>query len=237
MIRIFDATDRGWIRQQLRCVIDTAPDLVFAGAAGSIGAAKALIPEAAPDVVLLAACLADGDGIDLCAYLRSRVEGLRCVLLADELNVELMVRAVRAGAASALPAEVSPAELNAGIRGDHTLLDERLSFVVVQAVRSRARLEHRLSGLTVQQRGLLTLIGTGASNREIAAQLFLSEKSVRNNVSRLLARLGMRSRREAVLLAGEVAALAGGLWSPITGPYSSRETPDSTGTTKPRSRS
>lgn len=230
MIRVFDATGLARIRHRLRYLIDTAPDLAFAGAAGSVDEAKDLIPQAVPDVVVLTACLAGGDAFDLCAYLRARVEGLRCVVLAEEWNSELMVRAVRAGAASALPVEVSSAELDAGIRACHMLLDERLSFVVVQAVHSRARLEHQLSGLTVQQRALLTLIGTGASNREIAAHLFLSEKSVRNNVSRLLGRLGMRNRREAVLLAGEVAAGAGE-------PYPSDEASDEIGTTKPRLRS
>ena len=208
MIRILLVDDHEIVRRGLRDLLEMNEDLRVVAEAGSLGEADA-VDVTALDVAVLDVRLPDGSGVDLCRTLRERHPGLACLILTSFADNEAMNAAVLAGARGYVLKNVHGEELVDAIRrvaeGDTLLTSEQIE-------RARERLRRqisedvRLESLSGQERRILELLSEGLSNREIASVMFLAEKTVKNYVSNLLAKLGFQRRTEAALFAQRQAA-------------------------------
>ncbi len=206
MINVFLVDDHEVVRRGVRELLESEGDITVVGEAGRQSEALILIPEAMPDVVLLDVRLPDGDGIEICRDIRSTSPEIHCIMLTSYADDEAFIGAVLAGAAGYVLKQINGNDLVNSVRRAATgesLLDPLL---VAQA---RARLgrdqeEERLKPLSPQERKILDLIAQGKTNREIADTMFLAEKTVRNYVSNLLMKMGMKHRTEAAVFAVHV---------------------------------
>ncbi len=208
MIRILLVDDHEIVRRGLRDLLEMNEDLRVVAEAGSLAEAEA-VDVRALDVAVLDVRLPDGSGVDLCRTLRERHPGLACLILTSFADNEAMNAAVLAGARGYVLKNVHGEELVDAIRrvaeGDTLLTSEQIE-------RARERLRRqisedvRLESLSGQERRILELLSEGLSNREIASVMFLAEKTVKNYVSNLLAKLGFQRRTEAALFAQRQAA-------------------------------
>lgn len=207
MIRIFLVDDHEMVRVGLRTVIEAEPDMEVAGEATSIAEAMARLPSARPDVVLVDLRLQDGSGVDLCRDLLATEPGVRCVIVtgfADERDAEA---AVIAGAQGFVAKHQDSQRLLTAVREVHEgrmFIGPELTDRIGRHLRSGAEASNRLGRLSAQERRILVLIAGGQTNRQISEVMCLSEKTVRNYVSRLLAKLGMTRRSEAAGYAGRL---------------------------------
>jgi two-component system, NarL family, response regulator DevR len=182
--------------------------MACAGEAASVAEAVALITQTRPDVVLIDLRLQDGSGVDLCRRLLCIDPHVRCVIVtgfADERDAE---DAVIAGARGFVGKHQDSNRLLLAVREVHRgrhFIDPALADRVRRNVRTRDEAADRLGRLTAQERRILSLIADGRTNRQISTQMCLSEKTVRNYVSRLLGKLGMARRSEAAGYAGRMA--------------------------------
>ena len=208
MIRILLVDDHEIVRRGLRDLLEMNDDLRVVAEAGSLGEANEL-DASAMDVAVLDVRLPDGSGIDLCRTLRERHPGLACLILTSFADNEAMNAAVLAGARGYVLKNVHGEELVHAIR--HVAEGETLlSSEQIERARERLRRQIsedvRLESLSGQERRILELLSEGLSNREIANVMFLAEKTVKNYVSNLLAKLGFQRRTEAALFAQRQAA-------------------------------
>ncbi|MBF6170229.1 response regulator [Nocardia blacklockiae] len=215
MVDVFVVDDHEIVRRGLRDIIDEAPGLTFVGEAADCAAARARVPAVHPDVVVLDYRLPDGHGDDLCRDLLAATPGVRCLMLTAFADEPSMIGAVLAGADGYLVKDVRGPELVAAIReiaAGRSLLDPRATAAVVAALRAQADLrDGPLSDLTDRERTVLGLLGRGLTNRQIAQRMYLSEKTVRNYVSRVLRKLDVQGRTEAAVLAARMGlSRAGG---------------------------
>jgi two-component system response regulator DevR len=189
-VRVFLLDDHEVVRRGVHDLLDAEPDLEVIGEAGTVEQALIRVPALRPDVAVLDVRLPDGDGVSACRELRSRVPGLACLMLTSFDDEEALVTAVRtvAGGQSMLDAGATT-RLMARIRGESTH-DEQ---------------PKALEALTEREREILALIGEGLTNREIGQRLFLAEKTVKNHISRLLAKLGVERRVQAAVIATQAA--------------------------------
>jgi two-component system response regulator DevR len=160
--------------------------------------------EVDPDVAVLDVRLPDGNGIELCRDLLSRMPDLRCLMLTSFTSDEAMLDAILAGASGYVVKDIKGMELAQAIKdvgAGKSLLDNRAATALMAKLRGDAERSDPLAGLTQQERVLLDLLGEGLTNRQIAARMFLAEKTVKNYVSRLLAKLGMERRTQAAVFA------------------------------------
>ncbi len=194
--------DHEVVRRGLIDVLSSDADLEVVGEAGTAERALAQIPVIRPDVAVLDVRLPDGNGIELCRDLLSRTAGLHCLMLTSYTSDEAMLDAVLAGASGFVIKDIKGMELARAIKdvgAGRSLLDHRATAALMTRVRKSAERADPLARLTDQERVLLDLLGEGLSNRQIAARMFLAEKTVKNYVSRLLAKLGMQRRTQAAL--------------------------------------
>ena len=207
MLRVFLVDDHEMVRRGVADLLDEEPDLTVVGQASSVSEALARVPALAPDVVVLDVRLPDGNGVELCRELRSRLPELRCLMLTSYTDEDAMLEAILAGAGGYVIKDIKGLALLSAVRtvgAGRSLLDNRAAAALMSQLRSNAEEEGPLAGLTDQERSLLELIGEGLTNRQIAARMFLSEKTVKNYVSRVLAKLGMQRRTQAAVLATEL---------------------------------
>ncbi|WP_228000711.1 response regulator transcription factor [Nocardia australiensis] len=202
MIKVFLVDDHEIVRRGLIDLLADDPELTVVGEAGNVTQAMIGIRALRPDVAVLDVRLPDGNGIDLCRDLLTDIEGLHCLILTAYSDENTMLDAGLAGASGYIVKNIDGTELIEAIRavgGGNSLLDARATAAL------RARLSSCTGGplavLTEQERRLLALLGEGLTNRQIAARMFLAEKTVKNYMSRLLAKLGMQRRTQAALLA------------------------------------
>ncbi|MFE9583125.1 response regulator [Nocardia sp. NPDC006044] len=208
MLQVFLVDDHEIVRRGLIDLLEGDPELTVIGEAGDVAQAMARIPMLRPDVAVLDVRLPDGNGIELCRDLLAEVEGLRCLILTSYTDEQAMLDAILAGASGYVVKNIKGMELAAAIKtvgAGRSLLDNRAAA----ALRARLRDgvpddDGPLAGLTDQERKLLALLGEGLTNRQIAARMFLAEKTVKNYVSRLLAKLGMERRTQAAVLASKL---------------------------------
>ncbi|MFI6166020.1 response regulator [Nocardia sp. NPDC051052] len=208
MLEVFLVDDHEIVRRGLIDLLEGDPELTVIGEAGDVAQAMARIPVLRPDVAVLDVRLPDGNGIELCRDLLAEVEGLRCLILTSYTDEQAMLDAILAGASGYVVKNIKGMELAAAIKAvgaGRSLLDNRAAA----ALRARLRDgvpddDGPLAGLTEQERKLLALLGEGLTNRQIAARMFLAEKTVKNYVSRLLAKLGMERRTQAAVLASKL---------------------------------
>lgn len=202
VIRVFLLDDHELVRRGLNDLLSSASDIEIVGEAATAAEALRRIPAAAPHVAILDARLPDGSGIDVCRELASRHPEVRCLILTSYDDDEALFAAVMAGAAGYLLKQIGGSSLIDGIREvarGRSLLDPAVTAKLLDRLRSPAEADPRSASLTRREREILDLIAEGCTNRQIAETLFLAEKTVKNYVSGLLAKLGMQRRTQAAV--------------------------------------
>lgn len=204
MVKVFLVDDHEVVRRGLVDLLGADPELDVVGEAGSVAEAMARVPAARPDVAVLDVRLPDGNGIELCRDLLSRMPDLRCLILTSYTSDEAMLDAILAGASGYVVKDIKGMELARAVKdvgAGRSLLDNRAAAALMAKLRGAAEKQDPLSGLTDQERTLLGLLSEGLTNKQIADRMFLAEKTVKNYVSRLLAKLGMERRTQAAVFA------------------------------------
>ncbi|WP_433664599.1 response regulator [Nocardia sp. CA-128927] len=210
MVTVFLVDDHHIVRRGVADLIDAETDLEVIGEAGNVSQAMARIPALKPDVVVLDVRLPDGNGIELCRDLLNQHPELRCLILTSFTDEQAMLDAILAGASGYVVKDIGTLELVDAIRevgAGRSLLDNRAAAALMAKLRDEASAKTGpLASLTDQERTLLDLLGEGLTNRQIAARMFLAEKTVKNYVSRLLAKLGVERRTQAAVIASKLNA-------------------------------
>ncbi len=207
MPRLFLLDDHEIVRRGLRELLEGEQDFEIVGEAGTAEEALHRIPPTRPDVALLDVRLPDGDGIEVCREIRSAHPEIRCLMLTSFADDEALFSAIMAGASGYLLKQVRGNDLVDAIRRvalGESLLDPAMTARVLERIRAGSDQEDELSGLTDQERRVLDLIAEGLTNRQIGERMFLAEKTVKNYVSNLLAKLGMSRRSEAAAFAARL---------------------------------
>jgi DNA-binding NarL/FixJ family response regulator len=205
-ISVFLLDDHEVVRAGLRAVLEVEPDLVIVGEAASAAEAVATIPATRPDVAILDVRLPDGDGVTVCRDIRAAVDPPpNCLMLTSYSDDEALFGAVMAGAAGYMLKQVSGAALVSAVRtiaAGGSLLDGKLTASLRNRLRGgEANPDPRYDTLSPQEKRVLDLIADGLTNKQIAAKLFLAEKTVKNYVSGLLHKLGFERRTAAAVYA------------------------------------
>ena len=206
-ISVFLVDDHEIVRRGLADLLEGEPDMRIAGEAASVGEALTRIPGSGADVAVLDVRLPDGNGVELCRELLSRTEGLKCLMLTSYHDDEALLNAIMAGASGFVLKQVLGSDLVSAVRtvgSGGSLLDSKTTSALMNRLRKEREDADPVAELSEQERAVFELIGEGLTNREIAARLFLAEKTVKNYVSRLLGKLGMRRRTQAAVLATEL---------------------------------
>ena len=204
---MFLLDDHEIVRRGVRDLLEAA-GLEVVGEASTAAEALVRIPATAPDVAVLDVRLPDGSGVEVCREVRSARPDLACLMLTSFSDDEALFEAIVAGAAGYVLKEVRGGELVSSIRrvaAGETLLDPALTARVVERLRRGPEEDERLRHLTDQERRILGLLADGKTNRQIAEAMFLAEKTVKNYVSNLLAKMGMSRRTEAAVYAARLA--------------------------------
>jgi DNA-binding NarL/FixJ family response regulator len=207
-IRVFLLDDHEVVRTGLRALFEVEEDIEVVGEADSVETALRRVPATRPDVAILDVRLPDGSGIEVCRELRSDTPELACLMLTSYADDEALLASIMAGASGYLLKEVRGNDLAESVRrvaAGQSLIDPHLAQRVLDRIRSGPEEDPRLASLTGQERKILALIAEGQTNRQIAETLFLAEKTVKNYVSNLLAKLGMHRRTEAAVFATRLA--------------------------------
>lgn len=203
-IRVFLVDDHELVRRGLRDILEEHSEITIVGEAGTAGEAVAAIDEAAPDVVVLDVRLPDGSGVDVCREVRSRRPETRALMLTSFDDDAALFAAILAGASGYLLKQIRGEELATAVlrvADGQSLLDPAVTARVLERVRAGATSPTGLEQLSGQERRILALVAEGMTNRQIAERLFLSEKTVKNYVSSLLAKLGLSRRTQAAVFA------------------------------------
>ena len=204
-IRVFLLDDHEIVRRGVRDVLRSEPDISVVAEAATVTGARALLPALEADVAVLDTRLPDGSGIDLCRELRTLRPDVHALVLTPYDDEDDLFASILAGASGYLPMQVRAVDFVDAVRtvaAGRSLLDASVTMRVLQRVRG----EHggdrdRLSVLTERERVVLGLVAEGLTNRQIAEQLELAEKTVKNHVSNLLGKLGLTRRTQAAVLA------------------------------------
>ncbi|WP_216207368.1 response regulator [Amycolatopsis aidingensis] len=204
MITVFLVDDHEVVRRGIADLVQAEPDLHVAGEATTVSQALARIPALRPDVAVLDVRLGDGNGVELCRELRSRLPELNCLILTSYTDEQAMLDAILAGAAGYVLKDIQGLQLIDAIRdvgSGKSLLDNRAAATLMSKLRTETQHAGPTTGLTEREQTLLELIGEGLTNRQIAERMYLAEKTVKNYVSRLLTKLGLERRTQAAVLA------------------------------------
>ena len=206
-IRVFLLDDHEVVRRGVVELLHAEPDMQVVGEASTAVEALSRVPAVHPDVAVLDVRLPDGDGVSVCRELRSRMPELRCLMLTSFADDQALFDAIMAGADGYVLKQIRGADLVGAIRtvaSGQSLLDPRATARVLDRMRQAATVkDDPLAVLSDQERTVLDLIGEGLTNREIGQRMFLAEKTIKNYVSHLLAKLGLQRRTQAAILATE----------------------------------
>ncbi|QIZ00373.2 response regulator [Streptomyces sp. S1D4-11] len=209
-IRVFLLDDHEVVRRGLTDLLDAEPDISVVGDAGSVEHALVRGPALRPDVAVLDVRLPDGDGISVCRELRSQMPELACLMLTSFDDEEALLDAIMAGASGYVLKQIKGSDLVAAVRtvaSGQSMLDPTTTARLMRSLRADPTETPALApelGLSPRERDILALIGDGLTNREIGKKLYLSEKTVKNHISRLLAKLGVQRRVQAAVLASQL---------------------------------
>ncbi|MFI0828004.1 response regulator [Streptomyces roseolus] len=209
-VRVFLVDDHEVVRRGLRDLIDDEPDMRVVGEASTADQALARVPALRPDVAVLDVRLPDGDGIAVCRELRSRMPELACLMLTSFDDEDALLDAIMAGAAGYVLKQIKGSDLVSAVRTVATgqsMLDPATTARLMRSLRAPETAQppedERLAALSERERSVLELIGEGLTNRQIAKRLYLSEKTVKNHISRLLGKLGVERRVQAAVIAAQ----------------------------------
>jgi DNA-binding NarL/FixJ family response regulator len=206
-IRVYLLDDHEIVRQGIRTFLEAAGDIEVIGESGSAVDASSRIPALRPDVAVLDARLPDGSGIEVCRTVRSVDPTINALILTSYDDDEALFAAIMAGAAGYVLKEVKSSDLLTAIRhvaAGKSLIDPALTARVLERVRNPVTVAPELADLTEQEMRLLEYIAQGMTNRQIGEQMFLAEKTVKNYVSSVLAKLGVERRTQAAVLAAKL---------------------------------
>ncbi|WP_062347177.1 response regulator [Herbidospora yilanensis] len=209
MIRVFLLDDHEVVRRGVAALLESEDDIEVVGEAGTAAAAVARIPALRPDVAILDVRLPDGDGVKVCRDVRSLVPGLACLMLTSYADDDALFEAVMAGAAGYVLKQIHGSDLVGAVRtvaAGQSLLDPQTTASMLHRLRGQAGRTDPLAALSDQERTILELIGEGLTNRQIGERMYLAEKTVKNYVSNLLAKLNMQRRTQAAALAARMRA-------------------------------
>jgi DNA-binding NarL/FixJ family response regulator len=213
MIRVYLLDDHEIVRQGLRGLLEHEPDIEVVGESGSAIDAEHRIPALRTNVAVLDARLPDGSGIDVCRAVRSIDPTIRALILTSYDDDEALFAAIMAGASGYLLKQIRGTDLVDAVRrvaAGQSLLDPALTQRVLERIRHGPEQPDELRDLTEREHQILALVATGMTNREIAEEMFLSEKTVKNYMSSLLAKLGLERRTQAAVLAAKLLGKAPG---------------------------
>jgi DNA-binding NarL/FixJ family response regulator len=207
-IRVFLLDDHEVVRRGLTDLLDAEPDITVVGDAANADHALARAPAVRPDVAVLDVRLPDGDGITVCRELRSRMPELNVLMLTSFDDEDALLDAIMAGASGYVLKQIRGSDLVSAVRtvaSGASMLDPATTARLMRSLRAEpaevADVPPELAGLSPRERDILALIGDGLTNREIGKRMYLSEKTVKNHISRLLAKLGVQRRVQAAVLA------------------------------------
>ncbi|HEX7167704.1 MAG TPA: response regulator transcription factor [Acidimicrobiales bacterium] len=205
-MRVFLLDDHEVVRRGIKELLESEDDLEVVGDASTAEEALARIPPTRPQVAVLDVRLPDGDGVEVCREIRSRHPEIQCLMLTSFADDDALFSAIMAGASGYILKQVRGNDLIDAIRrvgNGESLLDPAVTRRVLERLRTKPQ-EDELAGLTDQERRILELIADGLTNRQIGEQIFLAEKTVKNYVSNILAKLGMNRRAEAAAYAARL---------------------------------
>ncbi|MFD8703431.1 response regulator [Kitasatospora sp. NPDC059648] len=205
-VRVFLLDDHEVVRRGVRDLLEAEEDIEVIGEAATCAQALARVPALRPDVAVLDVRLPDGDGVSVCRDLRDRMPDLVCLMLTSFDDDDALLDAIMAGAAGYVLKQVKGVELVSAVRtvaSGQSMLDPATTRKLMESLRhhEESETDAALAGLTPREREILVLVGEGRTNRQIGQELYLAEKTVKNHVSRLLAKLGVERRLQAAVLA------------------------------------
>ncbi len=202
-ITVFLLDDHEVVRQGIKSLIEEHDDLTVVGEAGLAADAIRQIPQLKPDVAVLDGRLPDGTGVEVCRDIRSRHPKTAVLILTSYDDDEALFSAVMAGASGYVLKQVRGIEIVESIRrvaAGESLLDPTVTQKVLERIREGAPVADPVDKLTRQERRILEYIGEGLTNRQIAEEMFLAEKTIKNYVTQMLAKLGLQRRTQAAVL-------------------------------------
>ncbi len=209
-IRVFLLDDHEIVRRGIADLLEINDDIRIVGEAGSAAEAMRRIPASRPHVAILDARLPDGSGIDVCRDIRSREPHVRCLILTSYDDNDAVFAAIMAGASGYLLKQIRGSSLVDAVRqvaAGKSLLDPTVTERILSRLREGSPRDQRLALLTDREREVLELIADGLTNKQIGEHLFIAEKTVKNYVSAILAKLGMQRRTQAAIYAAEINRL------------------------------
>jgi DNA-binding NarL/FixJ family response regulator len=196
-VTVFLLDDHEVVRRGVRDLLETHPDITVVGEASTASSALPRIAALCPDVAVLDVRLPDGDGVTVCREIRSLMPGVACLMLTAFSDDEALFDSIMAGAAGYMLKHIHGTDLAGAIRtiaSGQSMLAPRAASQVMARLRDRVGERDPLARLSEQEISILGLIGEGLTNREIAERLFLDEKTVKDYISALFAKLGMERR-------------------------------------------
>ncbi|MFE0512148.1 response regulator [Streptomyces sp. NPDC058964] len=208
-IRVFLLDDHEVVRRGVRDLLNDEPDITVVGEAGTVAQALVRVPALRPEVAVLDVRLPDGDGVTVCRELRSSMPDLACLMLTSFDDEEALLDSIMAGASGYVLKQIRGTDLVSAVRtvaAGQSLLDPSATTRLMARLRQGGQEEAEpdpVPGLTEREREILELIGEGLTNRQIGQRLFLAEKTVKNHISRLLAKLGVERRVQAAVIASQ----------------------------------
>jgi DNA-binding NarL/FixJ family response regulator len=208
-IRVYLLDDHDVVREGLRFLLEQQEGIEVVGESASAVEAAARIPALRPDVAVLDARLPDGSGIEVCRTVRAVDPTINALILTSYDDDEALFAAIMAGASGYVLKEIGGHDLVGAVRqvaAGNSLIDPSLTARVLDRVRNGPVTVPELSDLTEQELKLLGLIAEGLTNRQIGERMFLAEKTVKNYVSNILAKLGLERRTQAAVLASKLLA-------------------------------
>ncbi|GAA2648528.1 MULTISPECIES: response regulator transcription factor [Streptomyces] len=206
-IRVFLLDDHEVVRRGVHDLLNDEPDITVVGEAANVEQALVRVPALRPQVAVLDVRLPDGDGVTVCRELRSRMPELACLMLTSFDDEEALLDSIMAGASGYVLKQIQGSDLVSAVRTvakGQSLLDPSATAKLMARLRQGQEPEPEpdaLPGLTEREREILALIGEGLTNRQIGQRLYLAEKTVKNHISRLLAKLGVERRIQAAVIA------------------------------------
>ncbi|MFI8075287.1 response regulator [Streptomyces sp. NPDC086033] len=206
-IRVFLLDDHEVVRRGVHDLLNDEPDITVVGEAATVEQALIRVPALRPQVAVLDVRLPDGDGVTVCRELRSQMPELACLMLTSFDDEEALLDSIMAGASGYVLKQIKGSDLVSAVRtvaAGQSLLDPSATAKLMARLRQGQEPEPEpdaLPGLTDREREILALIGEGLTNRQIGQRLFLAEKTVKNHISRLLAKLGVERRIQAAVIA------------------------------------
>jgi two-component system, NarL family, response regulator DevR len=206
-VRVFLVDDHEVVRRGVRGLLEAEDDIEVVGEAGTVEEALSRIPPTRPDLALLDVRLPDGDGVELCRELRSRHPEIQALMLTSFDDDEALFNAMMAGAGGYVLKQVRGSDLIDNVRrvaAGQSTLDAGLTSKLLHRLRRQNDEDEDIARLTEQERRILELLAEGLTNRQIADRMILAEKTVKNYVSNLLAKLGMQRRTEAAVYAARL---------------------------------